>query len=89
MFGSGKFLQYMQITKILHQSKEDYVSKNNQFSTEVKLNGEVIDDTVKETKLFGTIITNDIKWEKNIDKEIKEAKGSLQKKKVTPGRGGV
>ena len=47
MFGSGKFLQYMQITKILHQSKEDYVSKNNQFSTEVKLNGEVFDDTVK------------------------------------------
>ena len=81
MFGSGKFLQYMQITKILHQSKEDYVSKNNQFSTEVKLNGEVIDDTVKETKLLGTIITNDLKWEKNIDKEIKEAKGSLQKKK--------
>ena len=42
MFASGKFLQYMQITKILHQSKEDYISKNNQFSTEVKLNGEVI-----------------------------------------------
>ena len=56
-------------------------SKNSQFSTEVKLNGEVIDDTVKETKLLGTIITNDLKWEKNIDKEIKEAKGSLQKKK--------
>ena len=47
-------------------------SKNNQFSTEVKLNGEVI-ETVSETKLLGTIITNDLKWEKNIERIVKES----------------
>ena len=47
-------------------------SKNSQFSTEVKLNGEVI-ETVEETKLLGTVITNDLKWERNTDKIIKEA----------------
>ena len=47
-------------------------SKNNQFSTEVKLNGEVI-ETVNETKLLGTTITNDLNWTKNTDRIVKEA----------------
>ena len=47
-------------------------SRNNQFSTELKLDGEII-ETVIETKLLGTIITNDLCWKKNTDKTIKEA----------------
>ena len=47
-------------------------SKNNQFSTEIKLDGEVI-ETVTETKLLGTIITNDLKWKKNTEKIVKES----------------
>ena len=36
-------------------------SKNYQFSTDLKLGGEVI-ETVSETKLLGTIITTDLNW---------------------------
>ena len=36
-------------------------SKNYQFSTDLKLEGDVI-ETVSETKLLGTIITNDLNW---------------------------
>ena len=47
-------------------------SKNNQFSTEIKLDGEVI-ETVNETKLLGTTITNDLNWRKNTDRIVKES----------------
>ena len=47
-------------------------SKNNQFSTEVKLDGEVI-ETVNETKLLGTVITNDLSWKRNTDRIVKES----------------
>ena len=47
-------------------------SKNKQFSTEIKLNGEVI-ETVSETKLLGTTITDDLNWKKNTDRIVKEA----------------
>ena len=47
-------------------------SKNNQFSTEIKLDGEVI-ETVSETKLLGTTITNDLNWKKNTDRIVKES----------------
>ena len=47
-------------------------SRNKQFSTELKLNGEMI-ETVSETKLLGTVITDDLSWKKNTDKIIKEA----------------
>ena len=39
-------------------------SKNYQFSTDLKLEGEVV-ETVSETKLLGTIITSDLNWNKN------------------------
>ena len=39
-------------------------SKNYQFSTDLKLEDEVI-ETVSETKLLGTIITSDLNWNKN------------------------
>ena len=47
-------------------------SINNQFSTEVKLDGKVI-ETVSETKLLGTMITNNLSWKKNTDKIVKES----------------
>ena len=47
-------------------------SRNNQFSTEIKLDGEII-ETVNETKLLGTLITNDLNWKKNTDKIVRES----------------
>ena len=47
-------------------------SRNKQFSTEIKLDGEVI-ETVAETKLLGTIITNDLNWKKNTERIVKES----------------
>ena len=42
-------------------------SKNNQFSTEIKMENDVI-ETVTETKLLGTTITSDLSWNKNTEK---------------------
>ena len=47
-------------------------SKNNQFSTEIKLDGGII-ETVNETKLLGTLISNDLNWRKNTERIIKES----------------
>ena len=47
-------------------------SKDSQFSTDIKLNGEVI-ETVSETKLLGTIITDKLDWDKNTQNIVKEA----------------
>ena len=46
-------------------------SKKHQFSTEIKLKGEVV-ETVDQTKLLGTIITNDLSWNKNTEFIAKE-----------------
>ena len=47
-------------------------SKNYQFSTDLKLEDEVI-ETVTETKLLGTIITSDLKWNKNTQSIVKQS----------------
>jgi hypothetical protein len=39
-------------------------TKKKQFSTRSNLNGKVVEN-VKEIKLLGTIITSDLKWNKN------------------------
>ena len=50
---------------------------NYQFSTRL-----IIDDTLldiqKETKLLGTILTDDLSWEKNTSNLIKKAYGRMQ-----------
>ena len=38
-----------------------------QFRTRLNINNEIL-ETVEETKLLGTIITNDLKWDKNTEK---------------------
>ena len=47
-------------------------SKNSQFTTDIELDGKVI-ETVKETKLLGTIITVKLDWNRNTEKIVKEA----------------
>ena len=42
-------------------------SKNNQFSTDIKLDGKTI-ETVSETKLLGILITNNLSWNKNTER---------------------
>ena len=43
-----------------------------QFTTDIKVNGEVI-ETVKEAKLLGTIISDDLKWEANTQYLVKDS----------------
>ena len=52
-------------------------TKDKQFSTDIKLNNESI-ETVKETKLLGTIISDDLKWNKNTDNIVKETNKRMQ-----------
>ena len=47
-------------------------SKKFQFSSDLKLKGERL-QIVDEAKLLGTIITNDLKWNKNTHKIVKDA----------------
>ena len=52
-------------------------SRDKKFSTDIKLRNNVI-ETVSETKLLGTIITDDLKWNKNTDFIVKEANKRMQ-----------
>ena len=52
-------------------------SKKHQFSTRLKLKGENI-EFINSTKLLGTIIQNNLKWEQNTKQLVKKANGRLQ-----------
>ena len=52
-------------------------TKNYQFSTRLILNDEIM-ETVEETKLLGTIITNDLKWDKNTSHIVKKAYARME-----------
>ena len=47
-------------------------SKQSQFTTDIVLEGEKL-ETVKETMLLGTYITDDLKWDKNTEYLVKKA----------------
>ena len=47
-------------------------TKKRQFTTRLNLNGKNVEN-VNEMKLLGTIITNDLKWNKNTKFLIKRA----------------
>ena len=52
-------------------------TNNYQFSTRVKMNNQVL-ESVTETKLLGTILTSDLKWDKNTDNIVKKAYGRME-----------
>ena len=52
-------------------------SKNHQFSTDIKLDNETI-ETVNETKLLGTTITNNLSWNKNTSILVREGNIRMQ-----------
>ena len=51
---------------------------NYQFSTRLKIDNDIL-ETVKETRLLGTIITDDLKWEKNSNDIVKRAYKDFKK----------
>ena len=52
-------------------------NKDKQFTTEVKLKSEPL-EIVKEVKLLGVIITNDLKWDKNTSYLVKKANKKMR-----------
>ena len=52
-------------------------TKNYQFSTRLKLEGQIL-EAVSETKLLGTIVTNDLKWTKNTSFIVQKANKRLE-----------
>ena len=52
-------------------------SKNHQFSTDIKIDNETI-ETVNETKLLGTTITNNLSWNKNTSILVREGNIRMQ-----------
>ena len=47
-------------------------SRKHQFTSDLKLKGESL-NIVNEAKLLGLIITNDLKWNRNTEKIVKDA----------------
>ena len=52
-------------------------SKKYQFATQLRLNGSVL-ETPSETKLLGTIISEDLKWDKNTKVIVQKANKRMQ-----------
>ena len=52
-------------------------TKKFQFATKMSVNNEPI-DTVRETKLLGTHLTEDLKWDKNTSEIVKKAYARMQ-----------
>ena len=50
-------------------------SKKHQFITNLKVENDIV-EVVSETKLLGTYITSDLKWDKNTSELVKK---SIQK----------
>ena len=53
-----------------------------QFRTRLNINNEIL-ETVEETKLLGTIITNNLKWDKNTEKIVKRSYARMELLKKT------
>ena len=66
---------------MLNEKKTKYMifnySKKNQFTSNIKLKGEKLDE-VEETKLLGLIITNDLRWNKNTQMLVKNANSKMK-----------
>ena len=55
-----------------------------QFSTRLNIEGEIL-ETVKDTKLLGTIIQDDLKWDKNTENIVKKANKRMELlRKISP-----
>ena len=52
-------------------------TNNYQFSTRLSIKDKKLEE-VSETKLLGTILTNDLKWQKNTERIIKKANARMQ-----------
>ena len=52
-------------------------TKNYKFSTRLAIEGEIM-ETVEETKLLGTIVSNDLKWGKNTENIVKRANKRME-----------
>ena len=52
-------------------------SSDKKFSTDIRLKKDVI-ETVTEAKLLGTIITDDLKWNRNTENIVKETNRRMQ-----------
>ena len=53
------------------------MSRNYQFGTNLELNGQTA-DVLQETKLLGTIITDDLRWTKNTEFLVKKANARMR-----------
>ena len=52
-------------------------TENDQFTTRLYLENNLL-ETVQQTKLLGTIVTNDLKWDKNTDMLVQKAFKRMQ-----------
>ena len=52
-------------------------TRNHQFTTRLSLNNQNI-EVIEETKLLGTTVTNDLKWDVNTANLVKKANASMQ-----------
>ena len=69
--------QLMKINETKTKTMVFNFTQKYQFSTRLKLNHTNI-ETVTETKLLGTILTNDLTWERNTEELVKKAYARME-----------
>ena len=69
--------QKMKINQSKTKSMIINFTNKYQFNTRLKLNNEII-ETVEETKLLGTILTSDLKWDRNTNNIVKKSYARLE-----------
>ena len=63
--------QKMKINQSKTKTMKINFTNKYQFNTRLKVNNDII-QTVEETKQLGTILTNDLKWDKNTNNIVKK-----------------
>ena len=77
-----KILEWTDKQKMIMNQKKTKVmifnfTNNYQFTTKLMMNNEFL-EVVNEAKLLGVIITDDLKWDKNIEYLVKKANGRME-----------
>ena len=67
----------MEINKSKSKAMYFNFTRDKQFSTRLKIDNDKL-DVISDTKLLGTIISNDLKWDKNTEFIVKKAYARME-----------
>ena len=69
--------QYIPAQNLKSQKWLDIINENYKFTTRLMLNEEIV-EVLDSTRLLGTIITSDLKWDANTANIVKQTNARMQ-----------